>query len=81
MEFEIKNERAINFQGFDDYLDIYNKYGVVIFRNFFELDPLYTNYYNDIKKLALLISQKHSLTIDFDKPLNEILTEISKTNR
>lgn len=44
MEFEIKNERAINFQGFDDYLDIYNKYGVVIFRNFFELDPLYTNY-------------------------------------
>jgi ectoine hydroxylase-related dioxygenase (phytanoyl-CoA dioxygenase family) len=81
MDFEIEKVRAINFQGFDDYLDIYNKYGVVIFRNFFEFDPIYTNYYNDIKKLAFLIAQKHSLTIDFDEPLNKILTEISKTNR
>ena len=79
--FEFEHVRSTNFDNFDDYLEIFKKYGVVIFRNFFEYDELFIKYYNDIKELAFLIAKKHSLKIDFDKPLNEILTEISKTNR
>lgn len=66
---------------FKKYQSTYNKYGVLVFRNFFYKDKLFDNYYNDLKTLSLLIAKKNKLKISRRLNLNQLITEISKTNR
>ena len=79
--FDLDSERAISFQSMEPYLDIFNEYGVLVFRNFFDGDPLYDSFYTDLVNLASIIIEKHDLNIDTSAPLNKILTQISKTHR
>jgi hypothetical protein len=63
------------------YTSIFKEFGVVVFRDFFSNDPDFNDYYNDIKKLALIIAKKCNIKIDSSLLLNEILTILSKSNR
>ena len=80
-KFEFFNVNHSNFSGMKNYLEVYEKFGVVVFRKFFIKDPIFTDFYNDIKLLAHKVIDKHRLNIDLDNSLNRILTEISLTNR
>ena len=80
-EFEINDLDSTNFKNIDDYSRIYKQYGVLVFRGFFKKDPIFLNFYNEIKELACLIVEKHSLDIEVELPLSGLLTEISKTHR
>ena len=79
-KFEIK---GVNSKTIDPkkYASIFKEFGVVVFRDFFSNDPDFDDYYNDIKKLALIIAKKCNIKIDSSLRLNEILTILSKSNR
>jgi hypothetical protein len=66
---------------FNDYIDIFSKYGVIVFKNFFQHDPIYINYKKDIKNLCDELAKKNSLVLDKSDSVNKIITKISNHNR
>ena len=79
--YEFLNVNHSNFSGMKNYLEVYEEFGVVVFRKFFNKDSIFTDFYNDVKMLSAIIIDKHNLNIDLNNSLNRILTEISLTNR
>ena len=80
-KYEFLNVNYSNFSGMKNYLEVYEEFGVVVFRKFFNKDPIFTDFYNDVKLLTHRVIDKHKLNIDLNNNLNRILTEISLTNR
>ena len=79
--YEIIGKNTSNLKNFNKYIPIYNKYGVLVFRNFFKYDDIYETFYNDIFKLVKSIKIKKKNKLNKNLNLNELITEVSKTNR
>ena len=79
--YEIIEKNTSNLKNISKYIPIYKKYGVVVFRDFFNGDKIFKNFYNDIKKLTRIIIKQNRLKINKTYDLNKIITKISKTNR
>jgi len=79
--YEIKGKNTSNFKSLKKYIPIYKKYGVLVFRNFFDEDKIFNEFYKDIKTLVKVIIKQNNLKIDLKLNLNKLITEVSKTNR
>ena len=44
-KFEFFNVNHSNFSGMKNYLEVFEKFGVVVFRKFFIKDPIFTDFY------------------------------------
>lgn len=79
--YEIHGINTNNFKNLKLYKEIYKKYGVLVFRNFFERDKIFNNFYKDLKTLVKTIIKQNNLKINLSFNLNQLITEVSKTNR
>jgi hypothetical protein len=79
--YEIVDVTTNNLKNLKKYIPIYKKYGVLIFRNFFNGDKLFDEFYKDVKDLAKTIIKENNLKIDTKLDLSKLITQISKTNR
>lgn len=79
--YEITKKNTSNLKDISKYIPIYKKYGVVVFRGFFNGDKMFKNFYDDIKTLAKIIIKQNKLEINKTLNLNRLITAISKSNR
>ena len=79
--YEITKKNTSNLKDISKYIPIYKKYGVVVFRGFFNGDKMFKNFYDDIKTLAKIIIKQNKLEINKTFNLNKLITAISKSNR
>jgi ectoine hydroxylase-related dioxygenase (phytanoyl-CoA dioxygenase family) len=79
--YEIQGINIRNFKHLKRYNSIYDKYGVLIFRDFFYKDKIFDKFYNEIKTLVKTIIRQNNLKINSKHNLNKLITEVSKTNR
>ena len=79
--YEIVGVTTNNLKSLKKYIPIYKKYGVLVFRNFFNGDKFFDEFYKDIKDLVKTIIKENNLKIDTKLDLNKLITEVSKTNR
>tara|TARA_B100000787_G_scaffold154059_1_gene128659 strand:+ start:895 stop:1776 length:882 start_codon:yes stop_codon:yes gene_type:complete len=79
--YEVMGKNTSNLINFKKYVPIFEKYGVVIFRGFFNNDKIFEKYYEDLKNLTKIIIKQNKLKINNRLDLNELITQISKTNR
>lgn len=79
--YEIIGKNTSSIKSLKKYIPIYKKYGVLVFRNFFDKDKIYNEFYKDIKVLVKTIIKKNNLKIDLKLNLNKLITEVCKTNR
>jgi hypothetical protein len=70
-----------NFIFKNEYMQNFNKDGVLIFRNFFLNDPIYESYYNDLFKLCSIKCIENSVKIDNNDQLSDLITKLSIVNR
>jgi ectoine hydroxylase-related dioxygenase (phytanoyl-CoA dioxygenase family) len=81
--YEISNVTTsnLNLKNFKEYNRIYKKYGVLVFRSFFEKDNIFNEYYKDLSELVKKIIIKNKLKINAKQNLNKLISEVSTTNR
>ena len=79
--YEFTGKNSSNLKNFKKYVPIFKKYGVVIFRGFFNNDKIFEKYYDDLRNLTKIIIKQNKLKINSRLDLNELITQISKTNR
>jgi len=79
--YEFIGKNSSNLINFKKYVPIFEKYGVVIFRGFFNNDLIFEKYYEDLKNLTKIIIKKKKLKINNRLDLNELITQLSKNNR
>jgi hypothetical protein len=79
--YEIKGRVNFGALSLNKYKFLYKKYGVIIFRNFFYKDKIFSKFYNELKSLVLIIAKKNKIQISSDLNLDELITEISKNHR
>jgi len=79
-EYLIYGQNPDNFN-FKSYAEIFNKYGVLVFKKFFSNDPIYLQYKNDLINLCAAIGNKYNIKINKANSLNKIITDLSKNHR
>ena len=79
--YEINGKNTNNLKSIKKYIPIYKKYGVLVFRNFFDGDKIFNEFYGDVKNLVKSIIKHNNLEINTKLDLNKLITKVSETNR
>jgi hypothetical protein len=79
--YEILGKNTANLNNFKQYLPIYKKYGLIVFRNFFKNDKIFNDFYTDVKNLVKVIIVDNKVKINLNQNLNKLITEFSYINR